>query len=120
MNDQATTIQDIKNLVHKIIAERDWQQFHNAKSLSMAIAAETAELMEHFLWLDNKESSTAMQGPKGVEIQHEIADIMWFLICLCNAYNIDLSAAMERKIAINVQRYSVEKSKGNRKKYTEL
>ncbi len=119
MADQHKTIQELKDFVAHFIKERDWNQFHNAKSLSMAIAAEAAELMEHFMWATNQESSQLMATNKA-EIETEIADIMITLLCLCNAYNVDLSNAIEHKMTINKQHYPVEKAKGKSDKYTKL
>lgn len=119
MNDQNTTVHDLKTTVEKFIQERDWAQFHNAKNLSMAIAAEAAELMEHFLWFEGNESDTVMQK-NGNAVKQEMADIAWMLLCLCNRYNIDLCQAIEQKMVINAQKYSVEKAKGRREKYTQL
>ena len=39
----------------QFVAERQWHQFHTPKNLSMALAIEAAELMEHFQWLDPAE-----------------------------------------------------------------
>ena len=36
--------------------ERDWEQFHSPKNLSMALIAEAAELVEHFQWLSEEQS----------------------------------------------------------------
>lgn len=119
MNDHNTTLSDLKNIVEKFIQEREWAQFHNAKNLSMAIAAEAAELMELFLWFEGNESGSVMEK-KGTAVEQEVADIAWMLLCFCNRYNIDLCKVIEQKMIINTQKYSVQKAKGRREKYTEL
>ena len=119
MNDSKTTIQELKNLAKEFTEAREWSQFHNAKNLSMAIAAEAAELMEHFLWIDEKESSEKMMAKKEI-IQEEVVDIMWMLLCLCNKYDIDLVSATHKKMIINAQKYPIEKCKGRSEKYNEL
>ena len=50
-NDDATTVTELREIVRQFVRERDWQQFHSPKNLSMALAIEAAELMEHFQWL---------------------------------------------------------------------
>ena len=120
MNDKVTTILEVREKIKAFVAAREWDRFHNAKNLSMSIAAEAAELMECFLWLDGNQSSEAVNEPKGEDIRHEIADIAYMLLCLCNAHNIDLAAAIENKMVVNAERYPVEKAKGNTKKYTEF
>lgn len=119
MSDSATTLQSLKNKIDQFIEQRDWKQFHNPKNLSMAISAEAAELLEHFLWMENKESFQAYQNNK-TEIEHEIADIAFAVLALCNNLNIDLSEILERKIAIQAAKYPVEKAKGKYTKYTKL
>ena len=56
MSDEQTTIAQLRELVDRFVGERDWHQFHTPKNLSMALAIEAAELMEHFQWLDPQES----------------------------------------------------------------
>ena len=119
MTDQKTTIHMLKNRTRDVIEAREWSQFHNAKNLSMQIAAEAAELMEHFLWVDGNTSSELVKT-NGDEIEQEIADILIGLLCLCNRYDIDLATIFEKKMVINEKRYPVEKAKGVWTKYTKL
>jgi dCTP diphosphatase len=51
MPDQDTTIATLREIVRRFVADRDWEQFHSPKNLSMALAIEVAELMEHFQWI---------------------------------------------------------------------
>ena len=46
--------QDLKERLREFAEERDWDQFHSPKNLSMALIAEAAELIEHFQWLSQK------------------------------------------------------------------
>lgn len=119
MQDNTTTINDLKAVIKKFVEEREWEQYHSPKNLSMQIAAEAAELMELFLWVDSKESITAVEKNREA-VEHEIADIAHAIICFCNRTNIDLAAAIEKKMALNAQKYPVEKSKGKCVKYTKL
>jgi len=119
MNDKQTNIQEMKDFVQKFVKDREWNQFHNAKSLSIAIAVEAAELMEHFMWCTNEEANKIMEDNRQ-EIETEVADIMITLLCLCNAYNVDLASAAERKMVINKEKYPVEKAKGRWTKYNKL
>lgn len=54
--DAMMNIQQAKDLVEEFVKEREWEQFHLPKKLSMDIAIETVELMEKFVWVDNKNS----------------------------------------------------------------
>ena len=64
MNDRNTNLEEIKDRVLNFACERDWEQFHSPKNLSMAIAAEAAELMEHFLWQSADKSREDMVTDK--------------------------------------------------------
>jgi len=60
-DDNVTTLADLKNRVARFSAERGWARHHSPKNLSMAIAAEAAELMEHFLWDEPDASRERLQ-----------------------------------------------------------
>ncbi|MGB0743298.1 MAG: nucleotide pyrophosphohydrolase [Opitutales bacterium] len=121
MNDQETCLQQIKDKVLAFAKERDWEQFHSPKNLSMAIAAEAAELMEHFLWSSPEKSQTDMEEEKlRAKVEEELADIFIFAIEFANVTGIDLSATIEEKMKRNAEKYPVEKARGRSDKYTDL
>ena len=49
-------ISKIQNQLKKFAIERDWEQFHTPKNLSMALSVEASELVEIFQWLRAEES----------------------------------------------------------------
>lgn len=121
MNDRETCFQEIKDKVLAFVNQRDWEQFHSPKNLSMAIAAEAAELMEHFLWCSPEQSRTDMEGEAlRAKVEEEIADVLIFAIEFANMTKIDLAAAIEAKMKRNAEKYPVEKAKGRSDKYTDL
>jgi dCTP diphosphatase len=84
--------------------ERDWHQFHSPKNLSMALSVEVAELLEHFQWLTEKQSSS----PESVdleEIASEIADIQIYLVMIADKLGVDIEKAVYDKIAVNAVKY---------------
>jgi NTP pyrophosphatase (non-canonical NTP hydrolase) len=85
----------------------------------MALSVEAAELLEHFQWMPEAESTTLAVGQKG-RIREEIADVFLYLIRLADKLDIDLLAAASDKIRLNAAKYPVEKARGSSKKYTEL
>lgn len=119
MTDSKNTIDDLKQIIKKYVEERDWQQFHTPKNLSMNIAAEAAELMELFLWVESSDSHNELEKNRAA-VEDEVADVANGLINFCLRNNIDLSAAIEKKMAKNALKYPVEKSKGKTTKYTLL
>lgn len=108
----------IMKQVREFVAERDWDQFHSPKNLSMALIVEAAELVEHFQWL-TEEQSANLSPEKLAEVEQELADIQVYLISLSHKLKLDLIAAVEKKMVLNAQKYPVEKARGNSKKYTE-
>ena len=118
--DGDTTLQDVKNTIAQFTAERDWQQFHSAKNLALALVAEAAELMAHFRWSQDQDGAV-LDDPQSLrEIRHEVADVLLLLAEFANVAGIDMAQAVQEKMAINAERYSVEKSRGTARKYDRL
>ena len=99
--------------------ERDWDQFHNPKNLAMAVSGEAGELMAHFRWLTFEEAASLPDATRE-EVALEAADVLLFLLRLCDKLDIDLAAAAERKLALNAEKYPVHKSRGRATKYDKL
>jgi len=117
MNDNQTTVADLKTLVQRFIAERDWQQFHDPKNLSASIAIEAAELMEHFQWLRSDELAGIANDARAVaEIREEVADILAYLLSFASRMNIDLAAALSDKMMKNASKYPADQFRGKFKK----
>jgi NTP pyrophosphatase (non-canonical NTP hydrolase) len=113
MSDSTTTVAALRQAWARFVAERDWGQFHSPKNLVMALAVEAAELMEHFLWIDNDASRDVAGDPATREhIADELADVTGVVLALCNALDLDLSEAIAHKMAKNVLKYPVEKVRG--------
>jgi NTP pyrophosphatase (non-canonical NTP hydrolase) len=119
MNDKITTIEDLKKIKRSFVEERNWEQFHTPKNITMALAVEAAELMELFIWSDTQESIQELEK-KREEVEHEVADVLAYLLSLCSRYDIDLTQAFEKKMKLNAEKYPIEKSKGRSTKYSNL
>lgn len=121
LTDATTTIQELKGRVLEFARERDWEQFHAPKNLSMALAAEAGELMEHFLWSTPEASRAVMNDPvKRTKIAEELADVVIYALEFANVTGLDVAAAIEAKMAENGEKYPVAKARGRAEKYTEL
>ena len=114
-----TEMEKLRDEMREFARVRDWDQFHSAKNLAMALAVEAAELLEHFQWL-TEEQSGKLDAQAQAEVRDEIADVLLYLIRLADRLGIDPVAAAQAKPVENARKYPVEKSRGNRKKYTEL
>lgn len=112
-------MQDLMKELRLFAKEREWEQFHSPKNLSMALAVETAEIMEHFQWLTEEQSRNLDQ--KTLEkVREEIADTQIYLARLADQLGIDPIAAANDKLIKNADKYPVGKAKGSAKKYTEI
>ena len=106
MADATTTLAALKEATRAFVAERRWEPYHSPKNLVMGLAVETAELMEHFLWLDAEESRTLAQDPDRRDaLADELADVACHLLNLSNVLSIDLSDAITAKLAKNALKY---------------
>jgi NTP pyrophosphatase (non-canonical NTP hydrolase) len=103
----------------RFAAERDWDQFHNPKNLAMALAGEAGEVLEHFQWLTFAQAAALPEATRA-EVELECADVLLFLLRLCDKLGIDLAAAARKKLALNAKKYPVEKSRGRATKYDRL
>ena len=113
MPDTTTTLETLKEAVRRFAVERNWEPFHSPKNLVMGMAVETAELMEHFLWVDCEESRRVAQDPaRRSDIADEMADVACYLLNLSNVLGIDLSEAILAKIAKNAIKYPAEQYRG--------
>ncbi len=98
---------------------RDWEQFHSPKNLASALSVEAAELLEHFQWL-SEEQSCELPEAKKLEVAAEAADVLLYLLQLCDKLGVDLLAAATQKMVANGLKYPVQSSKGSSRKYSEL
>lgn len=113
MSDTTTTVAELRELLRQFVDERDWRQFHSPKNLSMSLAIEAAELMEHFQWIDVAESRRIADDPaKLQQVREELADVLAYAIALANELNIDISQAMREKMLKNALKYPADECRG--------
>ena len=121
MNDVEINLQEIKDKVFAFAKERDWEQFHSPKNLSMAVSAEAAELMEHFLWQSSDQSRLDVQQVAiRDKVAEELADILIFSVQFANVAGLSLSTIIADKMQQNAKKYPIEKARGRSDKYTDL
>jgi NTP pyrophosphatase (non-canonical NTP hydrolase) len=113
------SLADLTVQLRRFADERDWRQFHSPKNLAAALIVEAGEVLEHFLWLTEAQSE-ALSVQKRGEVELELADVLIYLVRLADRLDVDLIAAATRKVAINAQKYPIEKSRGSNTKYTGL
>lgn len=109
---------EIQKRLQEFAELRQWEKYHSPKNLSMAVAAEAAELLEIFQWLTEAQSRELAESPEQLrEVQQEIADVLIYLLRLADVLGIDIEAAVLEKLSLNERKYPVEQSRGNAVKY---
>ena len=114
-----SSIAELTTLVRSFADNRDWQQFHTARNLVLALVGETGELAAEFQWIGDDNIVNALREPdKREAVGSELADVFIYLLRLADVTEIDLAEELKKKIAINEKRYPVDKAKGSAAKYT--
>lgn len=105
-----------KETIEKILQfrnDRDWEQFHNSKDLSLALSVEASELLELFLWKGNEDVSSE-------RLKEELGDVLMYAILLAEKHQLNLDEVIQEKLTQNNQKYPVQKARGNATKYDKL
>lgn len=108
--------QETVDMILKFRDDRDWKQFHNPKDLAISISLEAAELLEVFQWsgtditCDNRKD----------KIAEELADVINYCVLMADACDLNIDEIVQKKIALNNEKYPVDKAKGKSDKYSEL
>ena len=90
---------DIYELQKRIVAfrdERDWKQFHSPKELAIYISLEASELLEHFQFMDPKDSYN--HAKNNTEMEHEFADVLNALLLFAHETGINIEKAQREKL----------------------
>ena len=106
-------IQIITEALVEFRNERDWEQFHNPKDLAIALNIEAGELLEAFIWKD-------ANGANPEKIKEELADVFAYAFLMADKCGLNVKDIVLEKIKQNSEKYPVDKSKGNAKKYNEI
>lgn len=104
---------EIIGVLKKFRDERDWEQFHNAKDLAIALSIESNELLEQFLWKKPSEANSD-------KLKEELADVFAYAFLLADKLELDVKKIVLDKVKMNGEKYPVDKAKGTAKKYNEL
>ena len=113
MPDQETSVAHLREVIREFVNAREWQQFHSPKNLSMALAIEAAELMEHFQWISIDESrAIAHNQQKRHDVGEELADVICYALALANALELDVSETVLAKMVRNELKYPADEYRG--------
>jgi dCTP diphosphatase len=117
-NAVAGSLDELSARLRVFADERDWTQFHSPKNLVMALIAEAGELVEQFQWL-NEQQSNALAPQQLEAVRLEMADVLIYLVRLADVLGVDLLGAAAAKLALNEERYPVDRVRGSARKYDE-
>jgi dCTP diphosphatase len=103
----------LQDAVVNFAHEREWEQFHDAKNLCMALASEVGELNAVLRWVRNDEVDAALADPRRKSaLRQEIGDVAILLILLCARMGTRLDAAVIEKLELNTHKYPADKARG--------
>ena len=104
-------LQILMDQIVQFTEDRDWDQFHSPENLAKSIAIEAGELLECYQWNGDADLSA---------VEEELADVLNYCFLLASKLHLDPIEIVRKKLALNAQKYPVEKSKGRSTKYDQL
>lgn len=113
-------LEKIQKKLRNFSEERDWEQFHSPKNLSMALSVEVAELVEIFQWSQSGGLDEIADPNTRKEIEEEVADVFNYVLKIADLLDMDLEKAALEKIKKNAKKYPIEASRGKSIKYDQL
>ena len=105
MSDKNTTIQEIREWVRSFRDKRGWTQRQNAKNCAISLVLEATELLEHYQWYEGEEIEADKHRKQ--EVRYELVDVLYWVVTLADAYDIDLSETLKKKMNKTDKRYPV-------------
>lgn len=100
------TVGELQRGLAEFAAARDWQRFHTPKNLAAALSVEAAELLEIFQWLTPEESARVMERSEAAhQVEDEVADVLAYLLQLCEVLGVDALSALAEKMERNERRF---------------
>ncbi|TMW62146.1 hypothetical protein Poli38472_009639 [Pythium oligandrum] len=117
--EETTTLEDLRRKIAQFASEREWDQFHTPRNLTLALAGEMGELCECFQWKGDDKPVDQWTTEERVHLGEEMSDVLIYLIRLADKCNVDLPAAVHDKMIKNARKYPADMVKGSAKKYNE-
>ena len=106
-------LEDLTQRMREFTAARDWEQFHDPKSLILALVGEVGELAELFQWLPaDSASARALEEPLKSRVGEELSDVLLYLLRLADVLGVDLAEAATAKLSNSEDRFRPEDFQG--------
>jgi len=113
MSDQNDSISALTAEIREFARERDWEQFHDPKSLILALVGEVGELAELFQWVPAADAMAEFSTPERKQrVAEEIADVFTYLLRLADVLDIDVRSATSTKLVESRARFAVDGVRG--------
>ena len=93
-------IQELTDKMHAFVRSKGWyetdsQRPQTPRNLSISLALEAAEILEHFQWNELFDKDA---------LEEELADVALYLLQLASIAEIDLEQAILKKLTVNANR----------------
>jgi dCTP diphosphatase len=113
MGDSVPTLDELISLIRKFVEERNWEQYNKPAALAVSASIEMGELLELFQWKSDDEVKDALKDKTfNSALAGEIADVMVYLLRICDKAGIDPTKAIVDKMKQNSDKYPVEEWEG--------
>lgn len=113
MSDSVPTLDELISLIRDFVRERDWEQYNQPSALAVSASIEMGELLELFQWKSDDEVKEVLKDKSfNTALAGEIADVMVYLLRICDKAGIDPAKAIVAKMKRNSEKYPVEEWKG--------
>lgn len=113
MSENIDSLKGIQERMRHFAEERDWVQFHDPKSLILALVGEVGELAELFQWLPADQAGDRSRVPELQQrVGEEMADILLYLVRLADVVGLDLAEVTDKKFTSITNRFPVDHVKG--------
>jgi NTP pyrophosphatase (non-canonical NTP hydrolase) len=101
-------IREFTEVMRHFSEEREWTQFHDPKSLALALVGEVGELAALLQWLPAAGIDDRVREARlNQRLGEELADVFLYLVRLADVLDVDLTAAADQKLRANAARYDV-------------
>ena len=108
MNDNKTTLHELKELVFNFVKERNWISNQKPRDVSISICLEAAELLELFQWYDKNDKESLEADGKFELLEEELADVLIYCLTMAHMMNIDIFECIARKLEKNAIKHPVK------------
>lgn len=113
MSDAPGDLARLTALIREFSDEREWSQFHDPKSLVLALVGEVGELAELVQWLPADGAREHFADPaRHRRAGEEIADVLVYLLLLADVLGVDVLQATLDKQAEARRRFPVTSVRG--------